>query len=322
VRSLAGVTAAVATTSIPGDDGGEPVRLVTDDRIAPGDDIGAQAITTTPGLLDTLGLAMLDGRTFTEAESADPDARVTIVNHALAQRLWPDGGAVGRRVGFLGGETVSWMRVVGVAPDLVYEELGEQTEQSRLNVYVPYALNAPRTLAILLRTDGNPGALTGAARDALRRVHAGLPVYDIRTMSEVRRLTTWEQQFFGTMMGTFAATALLLACLGIYALLAYAARRRTNEIGVRLALGAEPRDVVTLFVGQAGRIGVAGLFLGLALAVVVARTLSGTLFAVDAFDPWLFAGTGAALFAVVLLAAYVPARRASRVDPMNALRIE
>ena len=141
-------------------------------------------------------------------------------------------------------------------------------------------------------------------------------------MAEVRRFTTWEQQLFGTMMGTFAATALLLACLGIYALLAYAARRRTNEIGVRLALGAEPRDVVTLFVGQAGRIGLAGLVLGLALAVAVARTLSGTLFAVDPFDPRLFAGTAAALLAVVLLAAYVPARRASRIDPMIALRNE
>jgi putative ABC transport system permease protein len=321
VRSLPGVTAAVATTSIPSDDGGEPARLVTDGRTT-ADEIGAQVIVTTPGLLDTLGLRMVHGRSFTEAESADPAAQVTIINQTLAQRLWPEGGAVGRRVGFVGGSEVRWMRVVGVSPDLVYEELGEQTEQSRLNLYVPYALSAPRTMAILLRTSGDPNAVRALARDTLRRLHHGLPVYDMRTMAEVRRFTTWEQQLFGTMMGTFALTALLLACLGVYALLAYAARRRTHEIGVRLALGAEPRDVVTLFVGQAGRIGMAGLVLGLALAVAVARTLSSTLFAVDPFDPRLFAGTAAALFVVVLVAAYVPARRASRVDPMNALRIE
>jgi ABC-type antimicrobial peptide transport system permease subunit len=124
------------------------------------------------------------------------------------------------------------------------------------------------------------------------------------------------------MMGAFAAAALLLACLGIYALLAYAARRRTHEIGVRLALGASTRDVITLFVGQAGRIGALGLLIGLALAIAVARTLSGTLFAVDAFDPWLFIGTAGALLTVVLLAAYIPARRASRIDPMIALRAD
>ena len=322
LRALPGVTSVAATTSIPGDDGGSPVRLVTDDRSASGDEVGAHSITATADLPGALGLRLLHGRTFTASESADPDARVTIVNARLARRLWPDGSAVGRRVGFAAGGEVEWMRVIGVAPDLVYEELGEQTEQSRLNLYVPYAISAPRTMALLVRTDGNPGALSGAARDALRRLHGGLPVYDIRTMDEVRRFTAWEQRFFGSIMGGFAAAALLLACVGIYGLLAYSARRRTHEIGVRLALGAEPRDVVALFVGQAGRIGVVGLLVGLALALGVARALSGTLFDVDAFDPWLFAGTGVALLIVVLLSAYLPARRAGRVDPMIALRVE
>jgi ABC-type antimicrobial peptide transport system permease subunit len=166
-------------------------------------------------------------------------------------------------------------------------------------------------MAILLRGTGNPASLGAPARDALRRVHGGLPVYDIRTMREVRRFTSWEQQLFGTMMGAFAATALLLACLGVYALLAYAARRRTHEIGVRLALGAEPRDVVTLFVGQAGA---AGLTVGLALALAVARALSGTLFAVDAFDPWLFVSMGSVLFAGG------PGSRISSCPPRRACR--
>ena len=322
LRSLPGALAVAATTSVPSDDGGQPIRIVTDDRVAVDEQVGAQAITTTSGLMDAFGLTLIEGRTFTEGESSDPDARVTIVNRRLAARLWPDGSAVGRRIGMPRQHDLTWYRVIGVAPDLVYEEVGEQTDQSRLNLYFPYAISAPRSVALLIRTQGDPAALAAPARDALRRMHPGLPVYDIRTMTEVRRLTTWEQQFFGTMMGAFAAAALLLACLGIYALLAYAARRRTHEIGVRLALGASPRDVITLFIGQAGRIGAAGLLIGLALALGVARALSGTVFAVDVFDPWLFAGTGGALLSVLLLAAFIPARRAARTDPMIALRAD
>jgi len=322
LRALPGVTAAAATTSIPGDDGGSPVRVVTDDRLTPGDEIGAQAIASTPDLMTALGVSLIDGRSFTGTETVDPEARVAIVNQSLARRLWPDGSALGRRIGFAGGDRVSWMRVIGIAPDLVYEELGEQTDQSRLNVYLPYAVNAPRTMAILLRAAGNPAALAAPARNALRRAHAALPVYDVRTMAEVRRFTTWEQRFFGTVMGAFAATALLLACLGVYALLAYAARRRTHEIGVRLALGAEPGDVIRMLVVHAGRIGALGLAVGLALALGVAQALSGQMFEVTAFDPWLFSSTSAALLAVVLLAAYIPARRAARLNPTIALRIE
>ncbi len=322
VHALPGVAAAAATTSVPGDDGGNPVRVVTDERLTPGDEVGAQVITTSAGLFDALGLQMVEGRTFTASEAADPAARVTILNQRLARRLWPNGSAVGRRVGVPGEDDILWMRVVGIAPDLVYEELGEQTDQSRMNLYFPYAFSGPRTMALLVRAHGDPSALALPVREALRRLHAGLPVYDIRTMEQVRRFTTFEQRFFGSIMGVFAGTALLLACLGIYALLAYAARRRSHEIGVRLALGAEPRNVVGLFVRQAVRIGVIGLIAGLGLALAVARTLSGTLFAVDAFDPQLFVATAGLLFAVVLVAGYLPARRAAHIDPVRALRME
>jgi putative ABC transport system permease protein len=322
LQALPGVAAAAATSSVPGDDGGSPLRVVTDERLGPGEEIGTQVITASAGLLDALGLQMVEGRTFTASEEADPEARVTILNQRLARRLWPNDSAVGRRVGFRDEDEIIWMRVVGVAPDLVYEELGEQTDQSRMNLYSPYAGSAPRTMALLVRAHGDPSALALPVRGALRRVHAGLPVYDLRTMKEVRRFTTFEQRFFGSMMGVFAATALLLACLGIYALLAYAARRRSHEIGVRIALGAEPRAVVGLFVRQACRIGVIGLATGFGLAIAVARALSSTLFAVDAFDPRFFIATAAALLAVVLVAGYLPARRAANIDPVRALRVE
>ncbi len=298
------------------------MRIVTDERLAPGDELGAQTISSTGDVFGAIGLRIVAGRTFTTAETVDPEARVTVINERLSRQLWPDGSAVGRRIGIRGGRDVSWFRIVGIAPDVVYEELGEQSEQSQRNLYMPYALSAPRTMAILVRSTTDPDTLRGPVRDALRQLHGGLPVYDIRTMTEVRRFTTFEQRFFGQLMGAFAGTALLLACLGVYALLAYATRLRTREIGVRLSLGARPRDVAGLFVRQAVQIGSAGLAIGLGLATAVAQALSGTLFAVDAFDPWLFLTAGTVLLAVVLAAAYLPARQAARVDPMLALRNE
>jgi putative ABC transport system permease protein len=247
---------------------------------------------------------------------------VTVVNARLAERFWPGESAIDRRVGLRGSTGVTWFRVIGVAPDVQYEEIGEETQASILNMYVPYARNGARTMAFIVHAQGSPALLMQPVRNALRQVHAGLPLYEVMPMTELRRFVTWEQRFFGQMMGTFAAIALLLACIGVYALLSYAARRRTQEIGVRLALGARPNDVVWLFVRQGGVIAAGGLLLGIVLAVGVAQVLSGILWGVDPLDVRLFAGMGAALLAVVMAASYWPAQRASRVDPIAALRVE
>jgi ABC-type antimicrobial peptide transport system permease subunit len=175
-------------------------------------------------------------------------------------------------------------------------------------------------MALLIRGNENPAALVTPARQALRQVHRGFAVFDVATMSERRRLTTGAQAALGTMMGGFAAAALLLACLGIYGLLADTARQRTQEIGVRMALGATPRGIVALFVGQAAIIGAAGLVMGAVLAVLVAQALSGVLFGIDPLAVMPMVLTAATLIVVVILAAYVPARRASKVAPLVALR--
>jgi predicted permease len=322
LRSLPGVTAAAATTSIPGDDGGATVRLVRDGQDNTDEDLAVSSIGITPDIFDALGIDLLSGRRFTAGEATDPDSRVVIINKRFADRLWPGESAVDRRIGVRAQDHVIWLRIIGVAPDVHYEEIGEATAVSEMNIYVPYARNGSRTMAFLLRADGPPAMLMQPVRDALHQLHAGLPLYEVMPMSDRRRYTTWEPRFFGQMMGAFAAIALLLACVGVYALLSYAARRRTQEIGVRLALGARPRDVVWLFVRQGSLIAFGGLALGAVLAVAVARALSGTVWGVDVFDASLFAGLGAALLTVVLLASYWPARRASRVDPIAALRIE
>lgn len=322
LSTLPGVTSAAATSSIPGDDGGTPTRIVIDGRTAPGEEIAASSIPATTALFSTLGLKLIDGRTFTAEESRDPEARVTIVNQRLAQRLWPGASPIGRRIGLRAGDEFEWLRVIGVAPNVHYEEVGEATDQSEANFYVPYGMNASRLAAIMLRSEGDPRTLITSARDTLRRANAALPVWDVRTMDEVRRFTSWEQEFFGVMMGTFATAALLLACLGVYALLAYAARRRTHEIGVRLALGADANAVASLFFWQAMRIGLVGVVAGTVLALVLARGLSGMLFGVNTFDPLPYTGIAAALIVAVAAASYLPARRAARTDPMVALRAE
>jgi putative ABC transport system permease protein len=322
LNGLPGVAASAATTSIPGDDGGSSVRLVIDGQRSAEDDLAGSSIAVTADVFGALGAKLLHGRPFSQEEVMNPDARVAIINARLARRLWPDVSPLDRRIGFREPGEVEWFRVVGVAPDIHYEEVGEETDLSQLNVYLPYASSASRTMSFLVRANGSPESLIQPVRDTLRRLHAGLPLFEVMPMSERRRFTTWEERFFGQLMGSFAAVALLLAAVGTYALLSYTARRRRQEIGVRLALGASPRDVVGLFLRQGGVIAAAGLAGGVALAAGVARALSGALFGVEPFNLTSIAPLAAVLLGVVFLASYWPARRAARIDPMSALRIE
>jgi len=321
VSALPGVSAAAVTTSIPGDDGGSGRALVIDGRTEEGQELGVQAIGISPELFSTLDVPMVAGRTFTSDEADGADANVAILNQSLAARLWPGESPLDRRVGFRRAQSILWLRVVGVAPDVHYEEVGEDTAQSRLNVYVPYPMDGSRSMAILMRAEGSPDALVASARDTLQRLGPTFPVYRLMPMRVLRRFTTWEQEFFGNLMAAFATMALLLACLGIYALISYSVGRRSREIGVRLALGARPADVVRMLLRESARVGGAGLLTGLALAVLIARALSGALYGV-AVDPWLFASMAAPLAAAILLATLVPARRAARVEPTAALRDE
>jgi putative ABC transport system permease protein len=279
-----------------------------------------QVIGTTPTLFDALGAGLVEGRTFTEAETENPQAEVAIVNRGLAGRFWPGGSAIGRRLGLVDAGATRWLTIVGIAPEVHYEEFGEETAQSRLDVYVPYARLGWRTMGLILRTQGSPASLVAPVRRAVRALDASLPAYDVRTMREVRAYTTWEQRFFGETMGAFATSALLLACLGVYGVLAYTVGRRAREIGVRMALGARPADVTRLVVGEGALLAGAGVAGGLLLSASGARLLAGSLYGVSAADPAMFAQMAAFLVASVLLASWLPARRAARIDPMAALR--
>ena len=324
VRALAavpGVAAAAATTGIPGDDGGTPRRMVVDGRTAEGDEIGVQVLGITPTLFGALDLPLIAGRTFTEQESENPQAEVVLINYRLAQRLWPGETGLDHRIGFRSGDEMRWHRVIGIAPDVHYEEISEETEQSRLNVYVPYASNGSRTMAFILRTDGSPDVVLASVRAAAQKLGPTFPVYQLMPMRELRRFTTWEQEFFGSLMAAFAAIALLLACLGIYGLISYSVGRRAREIGVRLALGARPADVVRMLLQETARVGGAGLLAGITLGIAIARALAGSLYGVRV-DTWLFASVAVPLTLALLIATWWPARRAASVEPTVALRDE
>jgi len=321
LRGLPNVAAAAVTTAVPGDEGGDGRQLVIDGRTDRDDTLGVQAVGISPSLFDTLGLSVAAGRTFSEAEALDPESDVVLLNQELARRLWPGQSAINRRIGFRDSDDITWFRVVGVVPNVHYEEIGEDTDESRLNVYVPYATMGSRQMTMLVRAQGAAENLVAPMRDALRQAGPTFAVFEMRTMKEMRLATTWEQEFFGDLMAVFAAGALLLACLGIYALISYSVGRRSREIGVRLALGARPADVIRMLLEQTARIGGSGLAAGLVLAVAVARMLAGGLYGVSV-TPWLFASMAAPLTAAIVLATWVPARRAARVEPTIALRDE
>lgn len=323
LSDLPGVRSAAATGAIPGDDGGDGIRLVPEHGPAGREDqIGAQLVPATRSLFETLGLTLSEGRTFSSDESRRPDADVAIVNARLAARFWPGGSAIGRRLRVLAGGTGDDYRVIGVAPDLVYEELGEESDQSRLVVYVPYVREGWRTMALLLRTDGDPAAIVPALRRVVRETDTYFAPYDVLTMTERRRLTSWGERFLGRTFATFSIVALLLACIGVYGVIAHHAAERRREIGIRLAIGAQRRDIVRLLLRRGAGLAALGCGAGLPLAMVGSRTIAGLLFNVSPWDVGVWTLPPLALIAVVLLASFIPARRASRLDPLTALRTD
>jgi putative ABC transport system permease protein len=323
LRRIPGVGNAATVTAIPIDDGGAPQRVAIEGRTAADDDeIGASAIFISSSFFPALGLEPAEGRLFTQAETQNADADVAIVGRSFAREFWPAESAVGRRIGIRTPEGRRWLQIVGVAPDIQFEEFGEGTLQSRRNIYYPYGRAGSRNLNFMVSALGDPALLLNSIRETLRRVDPNLPVFELRTMAEVRASTTFEQRLLGRMMGVFAAIALFLACLGLYGVLAYSVRQRAWEMGLRIALGATSSDVARMVLGHGARTAATGIAFGTLLAMIVARIIRGVLYQVSPSDPVVFVSSALFLAAVVLLAVYLPARQAARIEPMAALRSE
>ncbi|HEY2804952.1 MAG TPA: ABC transporter permease [Gemmatimonadales bacterium] len=275
------------------------------------------------GYFRAMGIRLREGRAFTEQDVAGAP-RVAILSAGLARRLWPGASALGRRVAMLvHPRPEDWLTVVGVVNDIIQEDLTGQHDPA---LYRPYAqVPEPEFLGHMtfeVRTAADPRLVAGAMRDVVRRVDPDQPVENLSTMTGLVDRTTAEPLFQARLLTAFSLLALALAAIGIYGVLAYSVAERTHEIGIRMALGAGTRDIGRMVVRRALGLSIPGLALGVLGALALTRVLSGLLFSVKPGDPATLAVVTLLLGGVALLAAWIPARRASRVDPQVALRAE
>jgi predicted permease len=267
-----------------------------------------------PGYFATMGITLVGGRAIDDRDDAN-GPRAIVINQTMAQRYWKGADPIGRRVRW--GDT--WMQVVGVARDGKYETLNESPKPY---MYVPlYQAFRPR-VTLHVATSGDPIPLVPAIERQVRTLDPRLPVFDVRTMEEHLRLTVFMTRMAAILLGIFGALALLLATTGLYGVLAQVVAQRTREVGIRMALGATRADVVRLVMRQALTPMLAGLALGLVMAMGATPLVASQLIGVGPFDPLAFAATSALLAAATLAASYVPARRAARQHPLDALRDE
>jgi predicted permease len=301
--------------------GGGGGQVIIDGRpVTPGEEPSISFIATTPHLHRTLGLSMLRGRDFTDAEGMTKSA-VAVIDDTMAQRLWPGEEAVGRRFSIVGGDPPDTFTVIGVAPAIGRDNPDdERPPVPAAFVAYPYA-PTPNT-ALTIRTATDPTAMAGTVRGAIRASDPDLPVFMVRSMEEFRRLSFWQYRLFGIMFAAFGVVALILAAIGVYGVLSFAVSQRTQEIGLRMALGAERADVRRMVVRQGLVLAGIGIALGLVGAFGVTRVIATQLYNVTPTDPISFGGVAVFLALIALAASYFPARRATVVDPIVALRIE
>ena len=276
----------------------------------------------SPRYLETMRIPLVVGRMFTQQEWADSGVtgRVAVINEYMARRFWErPQDAIGKRFRFGSATDTArrWVTIVGVAADIKHKQL---TSLPDLQGYMPYQQGGWNSAAIVVRTQGEPTRATGTVLAVLKQGDPQLPAYGVLTMDATIERSYWQQALYGKMFGAFAAIALVLAAVGVYGVISYAVSQRTQEIGVRLALGAQRRDVLRLIVGHGAVLGAMGITIGLGGALAVTRFLRTMLFGVSPFDPVSFAGVTVLLTGIVLLASYIPARRATKVDPVEALR--
>jgi predicted permease len=267
----------------------------------------------------TLGVPVLQGREFSEFDT-EQAPKVGIINQTLAERFWPGQSPIGKRFRF--GRSGDFVEVVGLARDGKYVLLGEQP---RPYLYLPLdqQYRSPTTLHV--RTAGDPLGLAPALRALLAELDPNLPIYNVRTMDEHLRQSAMAMmplRMAATIAGVQGALALVLAMMGIYGVVSYVANQRTREIGLRIALGARRLDVLRLVIREGWHLTLIGMVIGLIIALLMAFGLSRLLYGLNPFNLPVFAGVLLLLSAVALLASYLPARRAARADPMNALRCE
>ena len=332
IESLPGVTAAAMTCCVPLE-GGFGLPFIIEGRPLTNGPYhgGATWLTISPHYFDVFRIPLISGRVFTDQDNGAAD-RVVVINQALAKEYWPKGDALGARISIGKGVGPEFdeppRQIIGIVADVREGALSRPPDQI---MYVPFAQVNDGIIALnnriipvtwVVRTKLQPFSLSADIQRELREASGGLPVAHIRSMQQVVGESTARNDFYMTLLTIFAGVALLLAAIGVYGLMAYSVQQRTQEIGVRMALGASPQQVRRMVVVQGMQLALVGVVIGVGSALGLTRLMSSLLYGVKPWDPITIALVAVLLSGVTLLATYLPARRASRVDPMVALRYE
>jgi predicted permease len=328
LQSTPGVISASFAKTVPPNDWSDRMSIFYEGQEPPQDvlrsseelGIRTDANRVAPRYFHTLNIPLLQGRDFSEADRAGAPA-VAIINQALAERLWPGESPIGKRLAapFLNGPRRPPVEVIGVVSDTRYRTL---LADAPTILYLPVLQAYDGRTTLVIHTTGEPAAMIETLRGEVTQVAKNLPLFAVKSMSEQVATTLWQQRMAASLIGIFGGLALVLAAIGLYGVIAHSVTQRTREIGIRMALGADPTNIVGLVVKQGLKLALAGVSLGMVAALALTRLMSSLLYEVSATDPTTFIIASFVLIAVASLASYIPARRATKVDPMIALRYE
>jgi putative ABC transport system permease protein len=321
IESLPGVQAAFASNFVPLGGGGDAGGVIAEGKpVEKGKEPAISFVAATPHLRQTMNIALVRGRDLTASEELSRTP-IALINQAMARRVWGDVDPIGRRFRLADPRQGDWFTVVGIVADFRHDDPNRDQPVSPA-AYVPYSLDPTINTGLTIRMAGDPASITSAARNAIRSSDAGLPVFAVSTLEELRQLGYWQDRLFGIMFSIFGAIALVLAAVGVYGMLSYSVSQRTQEIGVRMALGAARSDVMRLVVGHGLKLTAIGVAIGIGGAVAAAMQIRSVLFNVKPTDPISLIGVALFLAMTAVVASYFPARRAMAVDPLIALRNE
>jgi len=324
LRAAPGVRSVAATNALPlSGFGGDRTFYIEGRTVTrPEEQSDEQIRFVSAGYFSAMQIPVIAGREFTDRDTLE-SPRAAVVNQALARKYWPNGDPIGKRVSF-SHRAPAWYQIVGTVGTIKHRGL-DATGVPEL--YVPYGQPlfagwTVRPMFVVVRTAGDPLAMTTTVRQTVAAIDPDLPVSNVRSMEHRMSESLASRRFNMVLLALFALLALILAAVGIYGVVAYAVTERTHEIGVRVALGAQSRDVLTMIVGQGLALAAAGAVLGVCAALGLTRLMAGLLFGVTPADTLTFTGVTLLLLAVAFAASWLPARRAMRVDPLTALLTE
>jgi putative ABC transport system permease protein len=320
-ESLPGVISASAIDTLPLDTGGNVLGFVIENRLpqSPSENTAdAEVRIVTENYFRTMGIPLMRGRLF-ESQDGPKAPEVIVINQTMANRYFPGEDPIGKRITLGDPKSGAWMTIVGIVSDTRHEAL---TAEPYSQMYGVYTQSPRRALNLVLRTSGDPISLVTAIRSRVAAVDGDLPLSNVRTMEQILSESTLRPRFNMLLITIFAVVAMTLASVGVYGVISYSVSQRTHEIGVRIALGAHPGDIFKMVVGQGLRLAIVGVGVGVVAAFALTRVMEGLLYGVQATDPLTFVAISVGLTAIVLMASYLPALRATKVDPMISLRYE